>query len=283
MYIQDMINTKIWVSMAVIILLLSACGKELTPEERVKELRLLVGDMKLEAAEEELIVLMKVKPTDAAVLKLGAELFFKKELYDSAVSYARKMTALYPSDLEGYRILRESAKMIDDFKSQLWAVSQIAYIEGDRRKYYFDIAELNFNLGQFGLAIATCNDILEFDPESEKTMFLLSNALASAGNIDSSILVMERLDRKYPDQVQILSNLGSFYANKREYNQAAKHFERIIALYPDYVGGWFGLGNVKILMGDTTGALEAYRQVYMREPAFLGVDSILRELDPFSY
>ena len=272
MYIQGMMNRKFWVSIAVIILLLSACGKELTPDERVKELRRLVSDDKLEAAEKELIILMKVKPTDPAVLKLGAELYMKKELYDSSLSYARKMTALYPSDLEGYRILRESAKMIEDFKSQLWAVSQIGYIEGDRKKYYFDIAELNFNLGQFGLAIATCNEILKYDPESEKTMFLLSNALASAGEMDSSIVVMERLDSKYPDQVQILSNLGSFYANKRDYIQATKHFERIIDIYPDYVGGWFGLGNVKILMGDTTGALEAYRQVYVREPTFLGVD-----------
>jgi len=88
---------------------------------------------------------------------------------------------------------------------------------GNRRKYLFEIARLNFEREYYGLSIATCNDILAYDPGNPQVLFLMAGGLAATAQMDSAISILEDLKRKNADQVEILSNLGSFYANKGDY------------------------------------------------------------------
>lgn len=258
---------------------LFSCSGEVGPEARIAKLRKLVEQEKYEAAIEEVNKLIPSRPTDSAVLFLGAKAYLAAGQADTAVSYAKKLTALYPEHMEGYRLLRTAADKIRDFDAEIWAVSQLAYKEGNRPKYYPELAELNFRRGQYGLSMATCREILKNDPENPQALFLLANNMSSVGLIDSAILIMEDLDRKNPEQVEIISNLASFMATKRDYAQAVVHFQRLTSLFPDYVPGWFGLGHMRLSLGDTTGAVTAYRQVYSRDSSFLGIDSILQTLE----
>ncbi len=66
---------------------------------------------------------------------------------------------------------------------------------------------------------------------------------------------------------------------RKNFAEAKGYFDKLTILYPDYIPGWFGLGHIRLSLGDTTGAREAYRQVYQRDTTFLGIDSILRSLD----
>ena len=150
-------------AVAIGLITLSACGGA-SPETRIAKLRRLVEQEKYEAAIEEVNKLMPSRPTDSAVLFLGAKAYFAAGQIDTAVSYAKKLTALYPDHIEGYRLLRTAADKIRDYDAEIWAVSQLAYKEGDRPKYYPELAELNFRRGQYGLSMATCREILKTDP-----------------------------------------------------------------------------------------------------------------------
>ncbi|MCP4566001.1 MAG: tetratricopeptide repeat protein [FCB group bacterium] len=258
---------------------LSGCAED-TPEERIEAMRELVADEKYEKALKELWQVIDQRPTDSTVLYLGGRVFFGLTWFDSAVSYSKKLCALYPQNVAAYRLLYESAGFIEDYKTQLWAISQLGYIEGNRSRYYYNIAELNFQLQDYGLAISTCDAILKTDPDNKSALFLKANSLASAGKIDSGITILEILDRKYPGRVEILSNMASFYATKRDYPNSEFHFQQITEMFPDYVPGWYGLGNVRLKLADTLGARNAYGEVYARDSAFLGVDSILDAIAP---
>ena len=166
---------------------------------------------------------------------------------------------------------------------QIWALSQLSYVEGNKDKYYQQIVELNFMRGEYGKAINGSEYVLEKDPENSSMLFILANSLATIGNVDSAVAILKRLDEKNPNRVEILANLASYLASKRDYDQAEVHFGKLIEMYPDYLPGWYGLGNVLTKKGDTTGAIRAYQQVYMSDPSFLSVDSVLHELDPIRY
>ncbi len=265
-----------------IILFAAACGPR-TPQEKLAQVQRLTDAGRFEKAVEDLPELMKQFPTDSTVLLLGCRIYLGLNQHDSVVAYAKKLTALYPHRLDGYQILYQSAGKIQDFKAQLWAISQMGYIENDRPKYYPEIARLNFEMGNYGLGIEVCREILKSQPANSQALFMLANGLASVGQLDSAITIMKDLNLKNPDQIEILSNLGSFYATKQEFAPALEYFQRLTALFPDYIPGWFGLGHIRLSLGDTTGAREAYRQVYQRDTTFLGIDSILRSLNELRY
>lgn len=235
----------------------------------------LVKEKKFDRAQKELRILMEQSPTDLVVLSLGGQIYLGLNELDSALSYAKKLTALYPGFREGFIFLHKIASLKEDYDTQLWAVMQLSYMSGDRRDYYFEIADLNFKRGDYGLSKGTCYDILAYDPQNPQVLFLLANNLAAIGQLDSAIMVLEELNQKNPNKVEILSNLASFAAAKRDYDVAEKYFEKLVQTYPDYLPGWFGLGNVRLSQGDSGGACTAYREVYYRDSTFLGVDTIL--------
>jgi tetratricopeptide (TPR) repeat protein len=264
-----------------IMLSLAACEGDLSPQEKLEKLREMMIDKDYEKAIEYARPLLPVMPTDSVLLMLTGNAYLGLKQYDSAHSYAKKYTALYPTRMEGYHFLYVTGELVQDYDAQIWAVSQLGYLENNRQKYHYDIARLNFLRGEYGQAIKTCEMILEYNPEDSKTLFILANSMATIGKVDSAIAIMEALDRQNPNQVEVLSNLASFLVEKKDYEQAAIHFKRITSLFPDYVPGWFGLGNVLLGKGDSTAARDAYWQVYTRDSTFLGVDTIMRQLDPY--
>jgi tetratricopeptide (TPR) repeat protein len=260
--------------------LIISCGGKASLESRLAKAQKLADREKYEDALEELRPMIPQNPTNPDLLMLAGKVFLSLGQYDSAHFYSRQFTALYPTDLEGYRLLYQASGPIKNYDDQIWAVSQLGYLENNRRKYHLEIAELNFLRGEYSMAIRTCNQIFEYDPGNTQAMFIMANSLATIGQLDSAIAIMETLDRKDPDQVEIISNLAAFLVSKKDYDRAAIQFQRLTSMYPDYMPGWYGLGNVLLHNGDTAGAREAYGEVYSRDSTFLGVDSILREITP---
>lgn len=283
LYIQVMRAILLSFIIVSAVMTLTACDSEMTPETRLEKLRKLVTDEKYEAALQEIPLLKTAMPTDSVLLMLAGITYLGLNLPDSAHACAVQFTALYPTRLDGYHFLYRTSELTEDYDAQIWAVSQLGYLENNRKKYHMEIARLNFLRGEYGQAIRTCEMIFEYDSENPNALFIYSNCLATIGKLDSAIAVMEKLNRRNPDKIEVLSNLASFLVDKKEYDKAAIHFKRITALFPDYIPGWYGLGNVLISRGDTVGAKDAYIQVYSRDSTFLDIDSILHSLDPFRF
>lgn len=263
-------------------LILPSCGEDLTTEQRISRLKLYTDTGKYAEAMDYLKQLKDESPTNAVVLMMGARLYFEYEQYDSALSYAKKYAALYSGDPAGYRLLYKVSKQIKEYDQQLWALSQLGYVENNRKPYLPEIAQLNMMKGNPGMAVAVCRDIVKYDPENQSVLFTLGSALSAIGKIDSAIIVMEKLRDLAPNKLEILVNLGMFYASADRYAEAEEIYGQAITLYPEFIPGWYGLGNVLAVKGDTAGAIKAYRHVSESDPTFLGVDTLLRNLGAFN-
>jgi len=262
------------------IMLLGACESDMSPETRLDKLRRLVEDRDFEEALEQVKILKKDMSTDSVFLMLAGKTYLGLEQIDSAHVCFKQYTALHPLQLQGYHFLYQTGEILQDYDAQIWAVSQLGYLENNRRKYHYDIARLNFLRGEYGQAMKTCYMILEYDPGNPDVLFILANSLAAADKVDSAIVIMEKLNRQNPDKVEVLTNLASFLVENKEYEKAEVHFRRLTTVFPDYVPGWYGLGNALLSKGDTANAKKAYLEVYSRDQDFLQVDSIIRSLDP---
>jgi tetratricopeptide (TPR) repeat protein len=283
-YIRNMKKVLIFCLLAAFLAAMAiSCGGEASLDTRLSKARELFDRGKYQDAIDMLQPLIPEHPTNAELLMLTGQTFMSLNQFDSARYYAKQYTSLYPAHLEGYRLLYQASGKLKNYDDQIYAVSQLGYLEHNRRKYHLEIAQLNFLRGEYSMAIRTCNQIFEYDPGNPKALFILANSLASTGQIDSAITILQTLDRKNPDQVEIISNLASFWTSKKDYDQAEIQFKRLTSMYPDYMPGWYGLGNVLLQKGDTAGAREAYGEVYNRDSTFLGVDSILRAITPLRY
>ena len=257
---------------------LAACGGQATPEERIAKLRELTDAKKFDKARDILATLMVDKPTDPNVLSLGSKIFIGLAQFDSAQAYAKKYSSLYSEDAEGYRVLFEVSNELEDYSQQLWAISQLGYLEHDKHRYLPIIAELNLKIGNPHTATTVCLEFLKREPDNVSVRFMLARGLMASDKADSAIAVLEGLDRQMPNQMEILANLASYYAAVKKYNKAEERFGQLTILFPEFTPAWFGLGNVQTARGDTAGAIESYRHVTEVDSTFLGVDTLLQKL-----
>jgi len=264
-------------------MIIGSCGGDVSFEARLAKAEKQIERQQFEKALKELRPALENHPTDSDLLCLLTQAYLGANKPDSAHYYIKQHTALYPTHLKGYRLMYRTSELVEDWDSQIFAVSQMGYIENNRRKYHLKIAELNYIRGEYGMAIRTCNQIFEYDPDNIRAKFILANSLSVIGKIDSAIAVMEEIDRAQPNQVETLTSLGMFWVNKGDYRQAAVQFRRLTGLYPEYTPGWFGMGNALLGAGDTAAARKAFMEVYRRDSTFFGVDSILRSLNPLGY
>jgi len=277
-YIANMRQLLLIIFSFVLLFICVGCGEKLTPEERVVRLRRLVDEEKFDEARRHVGILLRERPTDRVVLYLSGKVYYAQKVLDSALTVAKQYTDLFPDDIEGFKFQYQVAEELNDYESQIWAVSQLRYLENNNRKYLPRIAELNLLMNKPGMAEEVCKDILEYDPGNTQVMFTLAAALAGMDKLDSAIIVMEELNRRHPNKMEILFNLGNYLASTERYEEARKVFIQTTSLWPEQNGGWYGLGNVLIQMGDTSGARQAYQRVYESDSTFLGVDSILQNL-----
>ncbi|MFH1699308.1 MAG: tetratricopeptide repeat protein [Candidatus Zixiibacteriota bacterium] len=260
--------------------LLLSCGEDLTPDQRVVRMRHLMDEEKYEQALEHLVTLKKELPTDKATLFIGGRLYEKMGQIDSALSYAVKFTALFPADFEGQKFLYEISERAEDFELQLRAANRLGFLEKNRKKYLPKIAELNIKTGKPGMAVSIYRDLLADDPSNNQLRFSFAFSLGVVGKFDSAIVVMEELLAQNPGKMELMNNLAFFLAQAERFEEAKTQYTLVTKSFPDYLAGWHGLGTVLKQLGDTNQAIDAFQRVYNTNPAFMGVDSILRELRP---
>ncbi|MEE9442239.1 MAG: tetratricopeptide repeat protein [candidate division Zixibacteria bacterium] len=248
------------------------------PEQRVVRMRHLMDEGNYEEALEHFVILKKDMPTDKATLFMGARLYEKLNLIDSALSYAIKFSALYPTDFEGQKFLYEISERAEDFEMQLKAASRLGALENNRKKYLPKIAELNIKTGMPGMAVSIYRDLLVDDPSNNQIRFAFAYSLAATGQFDSAVVVIEELLAQNPGELELMNNLAFFLTQAERYEEAETQYILITKTFPDYLAGWHGLGTVLKQLGDTAKSIEAYQRVYNSDSTFLGVDSILREL-----
>lgn len=106
------------------------------------------------------------------------------------------------------------------------------------------IASEMHRAGQYERAEAMYREILAQDPGNVDAMYLLGALANQGGRPDIGVQLIGRALSRRPDAALIQFHYADALANNGEWEKAAEHFEKAIALEPEYVDAMTGLCRV---------------------------------------
>lgn len=118
-----------------------------------------------------------------------------------------------------------------------------------------------FRINDFEGALADLSELIKKDEQNHR--YLHSRALIYGANeqYDMATHDLERVSELYPDNVELLCDLGGTYLIIEEYNQASICFERAANLDKSCPCVWFGKGMVALSMNEPRKAGEYFNIV----------------------
>ncbi len=86
------------------------------------------------------------------------------------------------------------------------------------------------------------------------------------GDSDQAVRHLNRAIQIYPDYTDALNNLGTYYHRKGKFGEAIDYFRKVTELAPDFYGGWVNLAGSLLATGQFQRALAASDRAYTLRP-----------------
>jgi len=141
-----------------------------------------------------------------------------------------------------------------------------AIYEADSYEINLRLGWLQYNTGQFDDAKRYYRKALSLMPFSEEARFGLILPLAARGELQEVAVIYQQIISLNPGNTIALYQLGLIYYNKREWSQAAKHFQKLVDLYPFEHDGLLMLAWTNLQLGKTREARVLFNKVLLRSP-----------------
>lgn len=106
---------------------------------------------------------------------------------------------------------------------------------------------------------------IDRNPDYASTHHWYASHLMMAGRLDEAITEIEAAQELDPLSPQFGVNLGMIYFHMCRYEQAAKHFRKVLAVNPDHFPALIGLGLVYERQREFGQAVAAFRRAYAAE------------------
>lgn len=98
-------------------------------------------------------------------------------------------------------------------------------------EYRFRLAEAYYDVGDYQAAVLYLQPLLKNSDYVQKALLLQMNALSNAGQFKKSLIVADRIIKRYPNLAEGYNGQGIAYANLGQLNNAKKSFEKARSLF----------------------------------------------------
>jgi len=212
-----------------------------------------------EEAFKEVNLLINRDSSVADYFDFRADLYFQMRLFEDAKSDYDKAVALAPNDplcyhyrSNFYLSMQQPDLAIEDNNRAL------ALVKNDTLKY-----AIVLNRGacysmkrDFQKAYDDYLTVLNFDSTSQTALTDMGTVLDELGRRDESIAYLEKVVRLYPDFVGGYGNLAFQFTEMGQYQKALDYNNKVLELDPKEPFGYNNRGYVKYKMNDLKGAMQ---------------------------
>ncbi|MAE67739.1 MAG: hypothetical protein CMJ18_26080 [Phycisphaeraceae bacterium] len=169
----------------------------------------------------------KIEPLGPDHLRLLVEGYFKLEIAEKAVEYARRLSELEPGRHETRMLLAEALVMGGEHESARALIEQVrgglpAPPPVDRM-----MARLHLKCGHYRQAIDLSSAVVREDPADAAARHLLAQALAATGQAEEAIDQLEAVLEAHPADAAAHALLNRFYQFLGDAPRAAHHLAQI--------------------------------------------------------
>lgn len=101
----------------------------------------------------------------------------------------------------------------------------------------------------------------ERNPELAEAARQLGEAYLAGGNLVAALRELKRADSLKPGDPVTLFDIGLVYYYRERYDQAIEHFEKALAIKPDFAPAMNSLGNAWLEKGEWDKAIAVYQKI----------------------
>lgn len=114
----------------------------------------------------------------------------------------------------------------------------------------------------------------EANPDDAQAALELANFLYDSGRWEQAIRHYQRVLELTPQNTNARTDLGTCYYNLGQYDRAIAEFTRALEIEPNKPQALFNLAMARLQKQDRAGARRAYEQLRRAHPAFEGLDRL---------
>lgn len=133
-------------------------------------------------------------------------------------------------------------------------------------EYNLRLGWLSYKSGELAESEKYYRKALEILPYSEEARHGLILPLTARGNWNEVIATYEKILENNPGSTVTLYRLGMVHYNRKEWSRAARHFQKVVDLYPFDYDGLLMLAWTSLQLGKTREARILFNKVLLYSP-----------------
>ncbi len=154
--------------------------------------------------------------------------------------------------------------------------------EDIKRQAFFDMALDYIKGGLFSRAVEILEELLKKDPKDTKALSQLERVYEEMKDWQKAFETQQRLDKiKGSNSQNILAHLrteeGKEKAAEGDFNTAKNLFQKAIHIDPDCIDAYLHLGDLYVIKGDLSKALDSWKKLLKRHPEAISL--VLKRMD----
>lgn len=209
---------------------------------------------------------LEINPKHEAKIKTHRELAWNKLFeggvtdieaaeYEKAASKFEIATQLIADRTGAYNNLAYAYNQLDQPENAKDAYIRALAVDSSDLEIKYYLGVLYYNMQDYDACITTMTEIMDTaEPGTElynNSMVSLAIAYDLAGNSEKAIETYDNALKLNPDDKDILFNKGRLYFLQKDYENAAKVWQRVIEIDPDDFEAHLNISNSYINVGDS--------------------------------
>ncbi|OZH54336.1 hypothetical protein AFK68_11600 [Hydrocoleum sp. CS-953] len=130
---------------------------------------------------------------------------------------------------------------------------------------YMVVAETYFNQKKWQQAITVTQQIIQVKPEA-KAYKIRGNSLQALGKLKEALDSYNKALEIKPDFGEVYANIGTIFAQQKQWEQAIQNYRRAIAIKPYFAGAYRNLAKIYTQVNQSVEAAEYLYQAFRLEP-----------------
>ena len=180
-----------------------------------------------------------------------AQAYEKKEDYDNAIVYYRKVLSIDPNHSNAGKGMRNIPKKIHQSAGEEYkagnlnaAISKYKKAISLNKKYwlaYYNLGAVQKRMGQISEAIGNYNTSLSINPNYDRGWYSLGVAYKDNGELKEAEDAYKKAIQLNEKYYKAYKNLGDIYMDTTRYEEAIKNYKKAVDLKPNYGLAYKGL------------------------------------------
>lgn len=181
---------------------------------------------------------------DAVALYQAAQKALQGSLIDEACQLCRQLISIEPAFADGYFLLAMSEIGAGRLQPAIHALEHAIHL-APRAEYFAHYAKCLLLVGRDNEALRAADRAAQMDPTDAVSLDTLANVYTRLGVHEKAVSLFQVAVSQRPDHLQMRFNLASSLGFAGRFDEAAGHYERVIAANPSFIGAHAALSRLR--------------------------------------